>query len=119
MSNGYIENLLPYGVVVAVPPDASSTAVPPSALVFDAEFMIAGTDRALIEMIAGAFHCPEPYGRNWDALYEVLRTMDLVSMEFCRPTFEKRRAALNFASAHVSLAAQGFEQFVALLEVEG
>ncbi len=27
-------------------------------------------------MIAGAFHYPEPYGRNWDALHEVLRTMD-------------------------------------------
>jgi len=31
---------------------------------------------AFIEMIAGAFNCPEPYGRNWDALHEVLRDLD-------------------------------------------
>jgi hypothetical protein len=76
MSDGYIDALLPYGVLVGVNQETINAIVPLKGLVFHAEFSEVGIDRALIEMIADAFNCPEPYGRNWDALHEVLRTMD-------------------------------------------
>jgi Barstar (barnase inhibitor) len=76
MSGGYIETLLQYGVLVAVNQEKTDGIMPSKGHVFHAEFGEVGTDRALIDMIAGAFNCPEPYGRNWDALHEVLRTMD-------------------------------------------
>ena len=49
---------------------------PSNPQVFQAEFASVEADRAIIEMISVAFNCPEPYGRNWDALHEELRVLD-------------------------------------------
>lgn len=104
MSDAHIEILRPFGVVVAVDRDNANEIVPPASIVFEARFEAGWTKRALIEMVAGAVKCPEPYGRNWDALHEVLRTMDWYEWESVVLRWTNARELLSLTpSAAVTL----------------
>jgi len=81
MSDAYFENLRPYGVVVAVDHDATLETISTNTRLFEADLLNSRSDRELIETIARSFKCPEPYGRNWDALHEMLRVLDWFQWE--------------------------------------
>jgi hypothetical protein len=65
--------LFEFGVVISTSVKAVDSTK--DALVCTGDLAGINTGRELIEAIARAIHAPEPYGRNWDALHELLRDL--------------------------------------------